>query len=402
MKVRQVFRFALGLFLSMLVVEGGLRIVKATPMWRALPVVPPVLGGPDRKVGYSFTPNLRTVWIDENRTRIEINELGLRDSGISLQKPSGTLRVALTGDSYIEALQVNQRLTFDAVTERILAGSGLNAEIANLGMSGHGPLRQFVRLRRKEPILSADMALSFIRAGDFVNKDLFDDSKHPAYVPDGNGGLKEGTAFKHRLTVRLSDHPVFIGALWAVQNIEVVRIAYWLYKKWVISALLAQAAKKKLVQPQNRQAIDVCMRGSLERQKSLWLENKPREHWRRVEKFLNDYSDWSRRTNVPVLVAFFLDLPPHSSQVCGSEKKLRKSIFETARREFSRRGFAFLDFERLLAKRLIKTGKPLQIYGFRYKQRGHLNPIGHRIYAEIISEEIAKFATVSSFGKVAR
>lgn len=398
MKLHTVAKFALGLVLAGLVMEGSLRLIRATPLWRVLPVVPPLLGEPDPETGYVLTPNATGIWVRENRAPIRINSLGMRDSEMSTEKPAGTVRVALTGDSIIEAVQVEQRLTFDAIAERNMAARGLNIEIANLAMSGHGPLRQLVRLRRREPILKPDMALSFIKVSDFLTNELFDDSKNPAYVPDGKGGLKEGTAFKQRFTVRHMASPSFRSVFWTLQNVELARIAYWLYKHASIKTRAEQVATGDADNPERTDLDKKCRRDALKAQKRLWLERKPREHWRRTEKFLDDYAQWASGRKIPVMIALSLPYPAPSSQ-CETEREMRKPIVNKAMGEFSRRGFLPVDFDLLLARRMNRPGAPRKIRGFRYHGSGHLNTSGHPIYADIIVEELTEFMNSGNMKK---
>ena len=53
-------------------------------------------------MGYKFTPNANKIWIKENKNRVIINNYGINDYEIKDSK----FRVVLTGNSMIEALQV--------------------------------------------------------------------------------------------------------------------------------------------------------------------------------------------------------------------------------------------------------------------------------------------------------
>src|ERR1043166_9617963 len=70
-----VGRLLIGGCLSLLLVDCGLRVIEATPLWRILPVVEPILGQPDREFGFDSTPGARGVWPREHRARGSLNSL---------------------------------------------------------------------------------------------------------------------------------------------------------------------------------------------------------------------------------------------------------------------------------------------------------------------------------------
>jgi hypothetical protein len=70
--------------------------------------------------------------------RVRFNQLGLRDPRTSYEKPPGTFRVLLLGDSFMEAIQVEQHETTAAVLEARLRAlrPDLNVEVINAGVAG--------------------------------------------------------------------------------------------------------------------------------------------------------------------------------------------------------------------------------------------------------------------------
>src|SRR6202022_1411789 len=112
-----VGRLLLGGCLAWLLAECGLRLIEATPLWRILPVVEPILGQPDSQFGFDSTPGARGVWTRAHRSRVQINSLGLRDAERDPVKTPGTVRVGLLGDSTVEAVQVSQEATFASLAE---------------------------------------------------------------------------------------------------------------------------------------------------------------------------------------------------------------------------------------------------------------------------------------------
>jgi lysophospholipase L1-like esterase len=143
----------LALAASLVVLEVCLRVVRPAegckrnvPLWRPSPAVGwalvPGAVGDEVLCGPAGRPLVRH--------RIEVNALGQRDRPRRYTRQPGVPRVAVLGDSFVEALQVSLDETFAARIERML---GL--EVLNLGVSGYSTdneLRAFLaRGRRYRP-----------------------------------------------------------------------------------------------------------------------------------------------------------------------------------------------------------------------------------------------------------
>jgi lysophospholipase L1-like esterase len=79
-------------------------------------------------------------WQQSNEyvARVRFNQLGLRDPRERYEKPPGTFRILLLGDSFMEAVQVEQRETTASVLEARLRAlrPDLNVEVINAGVAG--------------------------------------------------------------------------------------------------------------------------------------------------------------------------------------------------------------------------------------------------------------------------
>ncbi|MGE3627219.1 MAG: hypothetical protein AB7G34_12700 [Hyphomicrobiales bacterium] len=378
-------RLLLGAVLGVLAFEAGLRLIQATPLWRALPVVPPILGLPDRETGFVFRPGASGIWMSENRAPVSINAMGLRDSEIDPHKPAGVFRVLLTGDSYIEALQVDQRHSMEALSEERLAGLGHRIEIANLAMSGHGPLRQLARLRQMAPRLDGDLVVSFLRVSDFATSELSDDSKFPAYVEDSSGALVEGHAFQNRFMVRNADNPLVRLSLWVITNSEVARILYWLHREPPIGGT---ARSGQEASGGNSPACDPDYWRTLD---ELWRHHRPEGQWRRAARFAKDYSDWLAAGKLPAIVVLRL-APVPSAPGCTGARLERTRIMGEARQLFADRGVATADIEEMVEREVGKAD-PRPVLHFGGEGRGHYNHTGHAYFARALTTIILRHLT---------
>jgi len=103
-----------------------------------------VLGFPaDIQEQYAHPPRYReTIKNIEFEYAFETNSQGLRYKEIPLQKPTGTSRVLVLGDSFVEGHGVMREETFSALLEQKFVADGYPVDFMNGGLSGTGPLQQ--------------------------------------------------------------------------------------------------------------------------------------------------------------------------------------------------------------------------------------------------------------------
>ena len=84
---------------------------------------------------------------EEFRQEVRYNEHGLRDRSVTLEKPPGTRRIVVIGDSYTEGLEVGLDETMCKRLEVLLNGADRGpVEVLNLGVSGFSPVQSLRRL----------------------------------------------------------------------------------------------------------------------------------------------------------------------------------------------------------------------------------------------------------------
>src|SRR5918911_2269574 len=144
---------------------------------RAVGYTYPVFYAPDEARGYALRPCMRGWYRKEGATYVSINCQGLRDREHTMAKPPGTLRVAVVGDSFAEALQVPLEDAFWAVAERKLqacpAVGGRKVEFINFGVSGYGTAQELITLEQKVWAYQPDIVLLAFT----TNNDITDNSR---------------------------------------------------------------------------------------------------------------------------------------------------------------------------------------------------------------------------------
>jgi hypothetical protein len=122
--------------------------------------------------GWALNPGARGWYKREGIAYVGINRDGFRGPDYPPAKPPGTFRVAVLGDSYVEAMQVAEDKTFTAFSGRELAGcpmlKGKRIEAMNFGVDGYGTAQELITLRKKVWAYSPDIVVLAIFLGNDV------------------------------------------------------------------------------------------------------------------------------------------------------------------------------------------------------------------------------------------
>lgn len=187
-----------GTVLALLLAEAGLRLAG---------VAHSIFWIPDPYLGVTHNPGVQGWYTDEGKAFVRINRDGLRGPEIAGAKPSGTLRIALLGDSYAEAMQVPLADTFGSVLEKQLATcprlKGRKVEVINFGVSGFGTAQELVMLRRRVWQYSPDIVvLAFVTGNDVSDNSRLLSSQKPGYQDRPYFEYREGklvldNSFRH-------------------------------------------------------------------------------------------------------------------------------------------------------------------------------------------------------------
>lgn len=156
---------------------------------------------PDPHTGMALRPNASGYFGLEGGSHVDINADGLRDVAHTKEKPTGTLRIAVLGDSYAEAMQVDQvQACWSVMNERLRDCAALGqrrVEVINFGVSGYGTAQALQAYRHKAKDYDPDIVLlAFLTGNDIRNnlRELELDPLRPYFVLR-NGQLVLDDAF---------------------------------------------------------------------------------------------------------------------------------------------------------------------------------------------------------------
>jgi hypothetical protein len=192
--------------LALLVAEVALRIAGVSY---------PNFYEPDPRRGWALQPGAEGWWIKEGRAWVQVSSQGMRDEEHAVPKPAGVVRVAVLGDSCVEALQVPQEQTFWELLEKELAAScpavqGRTVEALDFGVSGYGTAQELLTLKDHVWQYQPDLVLLAFYTGNDVRNNwrpLELDDARPYFVPRPDGSLAFDGSFRSTGGYRLRRTP---------------------------------------------------------------------------------------------------------------------------------------------------------------------------------------------------
>jgi hypothetical protein len=206
--------------LSLAIIEVGLRIVGYTY---------PEFYMADMHRGYALRPGMEGWYRKEGEAYVRINSDGLRDREHAKPKPPHTLRIAVLGDSYTEALQVPFEDSFCAVLERKLREcqpfTGPNVEVINFGVSGYGTTQELITLRQKVWQYEPDVVLLAVTTSNDISENVRALKKvdEIPYFVWRDGKLVEDDSFRQAETFRWRNSALNRFGSWFRDHLRVIQ-----------------------------------------------------------------------------------------------------------------------------------------------------------------------------------
>jgi len=225
-----------GVIIALLLCEAGLRLFG---------IEYPFFYDYDPVVGFKLRPGIKGYYLKEGGGYVSINSDGLRDREHAVQKPPHTFRIAVLGDSFTEAMQVNQEEAFWAIMAKDLQKcenlKGRNIEVINFGISGLGTSQELLILKHRVWKYSPDVVLLAFTTGNDVSgnsRKLNHVDYHPYYVYQGNTLVLDDQQTK--ATWLAEQHNLFRQTIlyWGIDKLRLVQVIYhakeFLRKWWLL------------------------------------------------------------------------------------------------------------------------------------------------------------------------
>lgn len=194
---------------------AGISVSAAEIALRLLGVRYPAFYVVDSQRGYGLRPGARGLWTREGRGSVSINSDGFRGPLPARTPPEGTLRIAVLGDSFTEALQVDQQQTWlqrlqARMNEAPTCGirQGRQVEVLNFGVGGYGTGQQLLTWRQQARRYRPDVVLLALYPGnDFTDNEPIARADRPVFSLDADGHLVRDDRFRQTFSHRFRTSP---------------------------------------------------------------------------------------------------------------------------------------------------------------------------------------------------
>jgi len=220
---RKLLLVLFGVIFGLLMTEVFLRVVGYSA---------PLFYTPDYFRGVVLRPNVAGTYQREGRNYISINSAGLRDREHSIAKPANTIRIALLGDSYCEALQVPLEQTFWWLLQQKLEScdqfAGKHIEIINFGVSGYGAGQELITLQQKVWQYSPDIVMLLMTTNNDISDNLRSLKKTdeiPYFYYRGDE-LVVDNSFRDSPAFRWHSSTLNRAGVWFRDNLRTIQLLY--------------------------------------------------------------------------------------------------------------------------------------------------------------------------------
>lgn len=379
-------RVCLKLTLATVGLATGLLLAEAT--LRVCEIGYPLPYAPDEFCGTRLQAGARGWWCQEGHAWFEVNRYGFRHGGREPRKPAGTFRVAVLGDSFVEALQVPYAESVCAVLEQELTRCPALAEraveVLNFGVSGYGTAQELLMLRHYVWDYEPDVVLLACFAGN----DLRNNSRQLEPYQVRPFLCREGGAWVWDNAFR--QHPDYLrarsaGVQWKVALINrfrVLQLANELLRRW-----RQPASERPLTGAAGAGLNEFAMAPPRD---AAWSEA-----WAITEQLLRmcrqEAADHDARL---FLATIGQDLQVHPDQAirAACRRQLQVPDLDYAERRLKRfgqeQGFPVIDLSAPLRRSAEEQGEFLHGFDQAAPGRGHWNAAGHRLAARTIAAAV--------------
>ncbi len=363
---------------------------------------------PDPELGIVLRPNMEGWYRKEGESFVRINSAGLRDREHLKRKPTGTVRIAVIGDSYAEALQVPMENAFWYVMEQKLQScnifGGQKVEVINFGVSGYGTAQELIALRRKVWEYSPDIVLLAVTTYNDITdsvRELKKTDQIPYFVlRDGQLVLDDSFKSTKKFRARTS----LFGRLgdWFLNNSRVIQLidhALGAAKYSLTSKREAPAQSPSTGSSQNNN--QPAAQASEEMGIDNLIYREPRDEvwtnaWRVSESLLAEMNREVKSRGAKFLVVTLSSgiqvFPDPAGRQAFLQRLGATDIFYPDNRIKAlgdAEGFAVLNLAPLLQQYADEHKVYLHGFGAQLGS-GHWNQEGHRVAGEFIAQKICE------------
>jgi lysophospholipase L1-like esterase len=357
-------------------------------------VAHPIFDQADPVLGNSLIPYAEGRQSREGDSFVRINSAGFRDRERSVQKANNVTRIAVLGDSFTEARQVDLNDSFCSVLEKELRVRGMpgsgDVEVLNFGISGHGTSQQLLNLRHRVWRFKPDVVvLAFYTGNDISdNSRALKGASSIPYHYYENSELRLDGSFADSDSFQFRSGPLMGVARVAMRHVRLLQLINHARLMKRLDALRARGQGAEFAgptEPGMRREVYVPP------ESPAW-----QEAWRVTEGLLSEMHNDVRAKQIPFFVASLSsgvqvhpDLERRSRFL--HEREIEDLLYPDRRVEAvgAREGFPVL----LLAPYFQKHAEANAVFLHGFEPHlgfGHWNENGHRLAGERIARWLVR------------
>lgn len=345
----------------------------------------------DNLTGYAHKPGAEGLYNNEGEAYIRINSSGLRDREYSLEKPVGTFRIALLGDSYTEAMQVPTEQIYGASLEHELSDcsslAGRQVEAMNFGVSGFSTAQELLVLRHKASPYDPDLVLLALYTENDIRgnlRELAGKTNIPYFIMN-DGRLVLDNSFHHTTEFWLQHFPLSAEAFDVSRMLQVLRQG-----KYRLQSFLEEMAQQEKMKGWEDPALRLDLLVYLDQPDPSW-ENAWKITERLIVQMKREVEDGGRRF---LLVSLSNPDQVHPDvqhrQALARQLGVPDLLYPDRRIQAlaKREGIELLSLAEPLATYAEQHG--VFLHGFQNTElgKGHWNAAGHGLAGKLMSERI--------------
>ena len=378
-----------GLLMGVIIGEVGLRVagIEGYPkIGNFVDSAPTGFHTSDRDLGWKLKPGASGEWKGEGASFVRVNSEGLRDREHAKTKPANTLRVAVLGDSFTEAIHVPVEQTFWWKLERKLGNCEAvkgrkKVEVINFGVLGYGTAQQLIMLRKKVWDYSPDIViLAFFIGNDVINNSpkLEYERYRPFFAYDASGKLVPDMSFRNLAPIDRNDRTVsFVDRMPSllVNNLRIL-----------------QVIKKADINRRKQDFTELSTHNFKEPQDAVW-----QDAWRVTEGLIVTIRNEVVQKNADFLLVTIGD----AMQVRPEAQERKKFMIKNNIQDLF---YSDRRLEKLGARegfRVLSLAEQFQVYTDKYQVctygfdnylpcGGHWNELGHRLASILINRNLCE------------
>jgi hypothetical protein len=360
--------------------------------------------------GFSLRPGIEGWYSKEGKAYVQINSDGLRDTEHATAKPPGTLRIAILGDSYPEALQVARESAFWAILEKQLTACYPNRriEVINFGVSGYGTAQELITLRQHVWKYSPDIVvLAFTTSNDITdNSQVLRHTNEVPYFVHENGQLRLDDSFLTSSGFRFRQSSQGSTGRWFRDHSRVLQAtldAARTIRLWITSLRSLTPEEKSSSDPAKVRNGNLAVSAELGLDNLVYTEpqnDEWKEAWSVTEDLVRTMRDEVNAKGAKFLVVTLSNGP----QVIPSADT-RKAFMRTfgitdlfypdhrIKRLGDREGFKVINLAPEMQDYAVKNN--VMLHGFdKNLGSGHWNENGHRLAADLLTQKLCALGWV--------